>query len=100
MLRGSSRVRMGVCTGVMPAGQSAFTIQLYPQATHVHPFSLIQILTRRLAIAQVNHQVLLNTVYEARNSTKAALDPNHHVQAPQGEQCSTRVCGPLQPMPA
>ena len=38
--------------------------------------------------SQVNHQVLLNTDYETRNSTKAALDPDHHVQAPDGEQAT------------
>ena len=38
-----------------------------------------------LGNVQVNHQVLLNTHYEARNSTKAALDPEHHTQASQGE---------------
>ena len=37
-----------------------------------------------LHAAQVNHQVLLNTQYEARNSTKAALDAGHHLQAPNG----------------
>ena len=35
---------------------------------------------------QVSHQALLNTQYEARNSTKAALDAGHYVLAPQGRQ--------------
>lgn len=39
-----------------------------------------------LRTMQVNHQVLLNTQYEARNSTKATLDAAHILQAPQGER--------------
>ena len=41
--------------------------------------------------SQVNHQVLLNTDYEARNSTIAALEPKHHVQAPDGEQATSKA---------